>query len=330
VQRLVRLLIVLLLGVVIGVGAYVGGLILTNPGPRDAVGWTLLAPLPSGRGETAAAVAEGQLYVIGGMTGLDGHGSAEVSVYDPVANAWEAAPHLPSPRHHAAAAAVDGTVYLSGGGPTAEDWAPQSILWSLAPGADAWQTLAPMPEGRLGHRMLSVEGRLYVVGGVGSTGDVFIYEPEADAWTTGARMPDPRDHLAAVAVGDEIWAIGGRSAGQIHARVDVYDTTSDAWREGPPLPQPTSGAAEAAIDGVILISGGEDPGGNGSVIDRHWMLDTRAGATAAWEPLSQPPLAVHGAHGAAVDGQFVIAGGATRQGAFSRLSWTISTQAFRP
>jgi N-acetylneuraminic acid mutarotase len=329
VQRLVRLLIVLLLGLVIGVAAYVGGLILTNPGPRDAVGWTLLAPLPSGRGETAAAVADGQLYVIGGMTGLDGHGSAEVSVYDPVANAWEAAPDLPSPRHHAAAAAVDGIVYVSGGGPTAEDWAPQSILWSLPPGADAWQALAPMPEGRLGHRMLSVEGRLYVVGGVGSTGDVLIYEPEADAWTTGARMPDPRDHLAAVAVGDEIWAIGGRSAGQIHARVDIYDTTSDSWRDGPPLPQPTSGAAEAAIDGVILISGGEDPGGSGSVIDRHWMLDTRS-ATAAWEPLSQPPLAVHGAHGAAVDGLFVIAGGATRQGAFSRLSWTISTQAFRP
>jgi hypothetical protein len=39
---------------------------------------------------------------------------------------------------------------------------------------------------------------------------------------------------------------------------------------------------------------------------------------------------VHGAHGAGFDGQFVIAGGATRQGAFSRLSWTITVQAFRP
>jgi N-acetylneuraminic acid mutarotase len=329
-QRIVRVLIVVLLGLVVGVGAYVGGLILTNPGPRDAAGWTLLAPLPSGRGETAAGVADGRLYVIGGMTGLDGHGSAEVSVYDPGANAWEAAPDLPSPRHHAAAAAVDGTVYVSGGGPTAEDWTPQAMLWSLSPGADAWQALAPMPEGRLGHRMLAVEGRLYVVGGLGSTAKVLIYDPATDEWATGTPMPAPRDHLAAVAVGDEIWAIGGRSAGRIHARVDVYDTTSDSWHEGPPLPQPTSGAAEAAIDSVILISGGEDPGGSGAVIDRHWLLDTGAGASAAWEPLSQPPLAVHGAHGAALDGRFVIVGGATRQGAFSRLSWTISAQAYRP
>jgi N-acetylneuraminic acid mutarotase len=110
--------------------------------------------------------------------------------------------------------------------------------------------------------------------------------------------------------------------------VDIYDIAGDSWREGPPLPQPTSGAAEAAIDGVILISGGEDPGGSGSVLDLHWMLDTHS-ATAAWEPLSQPPLAVHGAHGSALNGEFVIAGGATRQGAFSRLSWSITVQAFR-
>jgi N-acetylneuraminic acid mutarotase len=224
---------------------------------------------------------------------------------------------------------VDGTVYVSGGGPTAEDWSPQSMLWSLAPGADAWQALAPMPEGRLGHRMLSVEARLYVVGGVGSTGDVLIYDPTTEAWTTGAPMPATRDHLAAVAVGEEIWAIGGRSSGKNHIRVDIYNTETDSWRAGPPLPEPTSGATEAAIDGVIFVSGGEDPSGSGGVIDRHWQLDTRDQA-AGWQPLSPPPLAVHGAHGAALDRRFLIVGGALRQGAFSRLSWTISAQAFQP
>jgi N-acetylneuraminic acid mutarotase len=329
-QRLVRLAIVVLLGIVVGVAAYVATLLVTNPRPRDAVGWTLLAPLPSGRGETAAAVAGGRLYVIGGMTGLGGQATAEVSAYDPGADSWAAAPALPAARHHAAAAALDGTVYVSGGGPTADDWTPQPMLWSLAPGADAWQPLAPMPEGRLGHRMVAVEGRLYVVGGIGSTADVLIYDPETDSWAKGAPMPAPRDHLAAVVVNPEIWAIGGRSGGQIHSRVDVYDATTDAWREGPPLPEPTSGAAEAAIDGVILISGGEDPRGTGSVIDRHWMLDTGSGQTARWEPLSPPPLPVHGAHGAALDGRFLIVGGALRQGAFSRLSWTITAQAYRP
>jgi len=168
------------------------------------------------------------------------------------------------------------------------------------------------------------------VGGIGSTGAVLVYDPPTDRWATGAPIPASRDHLAAVVIGREIWAIGGRSGGGIHTRVDIYDTTSDSWREGPPLPAPTSGAAEGAVDGVILISGGEDPGGAGGMIDRHWMLDTRLGPTAAWEPLSPPPLAVHGAHGAALDGRFVIVGGALRQGSFSRFSWTVVAQAYRP
>ena len=102
----------------------------------------------------------------------------------------------------------------------------------------------------------------------------------------------------------------------------------DAWRPGPPLPEPTSGAAEAVIDGVIYVSGGEDPGGNGGVIDRHWQLDTGVDDRAAWAPLTPPPLAVHGAHGVAVDGRFLIIGGALRQGAFSSVSWTSANQAY--
>jgi hypothetical protein len=190
--------------------------------------------------------------------------------------------------------------------------------------------MAPMPDARLGHRMVAVGDRLYVVGGIGATASVLIYDPATDTWTTGAAIPASRDHLAAVAVGDEIWAIGGRSGGRNHPRVDIYDTGTDSWREGPPLPEPTSGAAEGVVDGVIYISGGEDPGGAGGVIDRHWMLDTRLGNAAVWEPLSPPPLTVHGAHGAALGGRFLIVGGALRQGAYSRLSWTPSAQAFRP
>lgn len=329
-QRLVRLAVVVLLGIIVGVVVFVAALILTNPGPREAVGWTLLAELPTARGETAAAVAEGRLYVIGGMTGLGGEATDAVSVYDPIGDAWTEVPPLPAARHHAAAAALDGIVYVSGGGPSADDWTPQSTLWALYPGTDTWRELAPMPDARLGHRMVAIDARLYVVGGIGSTALVLVYEPQTDTWATGAAIPATRDHLAAVVVGNEIWVIGGRSGGQIHTRVDIYDTRTDSWREGPPLPEPTSGSAEAVIDRVIFISGGEDPGGTGGVIDRHWMLDTALGPTVAWQPLSPPPLPVHGAHGAALDGSFLIVGGASRQGAFSRLSWTASAQSYRP
>jgi len=328
--RLLRLVLVVLLGLVLGGVAYLAILTLGNPAPRKAAGWTLLATLPTARGETASAVADGRLYVIGGLTGLGGDASAEVSVYDPAGNAWDAGPSVPSARHHAAAVGLNGTVYVSGGGPSASDWTPQPTVWALDTEAGSWMDLAPMPEGRLGHRMLAIDNSLYVVGGIGETGRVLVYDIAGGTWATGAEMPSPRDHLAAVVVDGEIWAIGGRSGGQNHARVDIYDPAADTWREGPPLPEPTSGAAEGVLDGIVLISGGENPGEGGGVIDRHWQLDTTLGEAAAWEPLPPPPLAVHGAHGATLDGRFLIVGGALRQGAFSRFSWTGAAQAYEP
>jgi N-acetylneuraminic acid mutarotase len=324
---LVRLAIVVLLGVVLGVAGYPVAMMLTNPGPRESEAWTLLATLPTARGETAAAVTGDRLYVIGGYTGLGFDASDEVSVYDPATNAWEAGPRLPAGRHHPSAVGLDGTVFVAGGG--AADGTPQATFWSLPAGATAWQELTPMPEGRLGLRMLAIGGKLYVVGGIGGTAAALVYDPVAGTWSSGAEMPTLRDHIAAVAVEDEIWVIGGRTGAQNHARVDIYDPATDSWRDGPPLPEPTSAASDAILDGVIYISGGEDPAG-GVVIDRHWQLDTRLGDAATWEPLAPPPLVVHGAHGAAIDGQFLIVGGALRQGAFSRFSWTGATQAYRP
>ena len=83
---------------------------------------------------------------------------------------------------------------------------------------------------------------------------------------------------------------------------------------GPTCPSPVSGAAEGAVDGVILLSGGEDPGA-GLIIDRHWSLDTNAGAGATWLALAPPPLTVHGAPGVILDGRFIIAGGSPRPAA---------------
>jgi N-acetylneuraminic acid mutarotase len=327
--RLVRIALILLLGLGLIALLYVAALSIGNPAPREAAGWTLLATLPTARGETAAAVTDEHLYVIGGMTGLAGDGSAEVSIYDTAGDTWNVAPALPSPRHHAAAVGLNGTVYVSGGGPSAGDWTPQAELWALDAGGDAWRDLAPMPEGRLGHRMLAIDDRLYVVGGIGDSRRVLVYDVAAVSWSARAEMPaPPRDHVAAVLVDGEIWVIGGRSGGQNYARVDVYNPGADTWREGPPLPEATSGAAAGVLDGRILISGGENPGQGGGVIDRHWQLDTTLGDDAAWEPLSPPPLAVHGAHGATVGGRFLIVGGALRQGAMSRFSWTGANQMY--
>ena len=329
-RRSVRLAIVALLGLLVGVAASLTYLRLTAPAPRPAPGWELLAEMPGPRGETAVAVADGLVYVAGGFTGIDFATTGAVSIYEAASDRWHDGPPLPEPRNHAAAAAHAGVVYVSGG--TAPDGAASDLAWSLAAGGQ-WERIDPMPGPRSGHRMVALGDRLYVIGGVGgpaagagATGRVLIFD---GTWTEGAAMPVNRDHLAVVVVGEEIWAIGGRAAGVNHRRVDIYDPAADAWHSGPPLPEATSGAAEAVLDGVIYISGGEDPA-TGSIVDRHWRLDTSLGDAASWEPLAPPPLAVHGVQGAAIDGRFLVIAGSTRAGGQSNTGWTGATQAFRP
>ena len=330
-RRLLNLAIVAALGLALAVGGYIGLRVATAPTPRPAPGWKLLAEMPNPRGETASAVLDGKVYVAGGYTGLDFETTALVSVYDVATDTWSEGPPLPAPRNHAAAATLDGVLYLSGG--TAPDGRPTDTLWALEVNG-GWTELPPMPGQRSAHRMAALDGRLYVVGGVGGllsgpgmAGLVLVFDPTTASWSQLAGMAPVLDHLGAVVVGDQIWTIGGRANGRSTTFVKVFEPETASWESASSLPDATSGGAEAIIDGVIYLSGGEDPA-SGTIVDRHWRLDTSAGRSAPWEVLPPPPLAVHGVPGIAVDEAFLVIGGSTRSGGESATAWTGAVQAF--
>src|ERR1700756_2257085 len=89
--------------------------------------WKTLAPLPSNRGAAVAVEAGGKIYVIGGVTTVEGSkdpfftffGPCRVlatnDVYDPATNKWESRRSMDVPRNHAFAGAVDGKIYVIGG-----------------------------------------------------------------------------------------------------------------------------------------------------------------------------------------------------------------------
>jgi len=316
-------------------------LLTHRPQPRRVEGWSLGPPLPKARGELATAIGyvrpcrtspcadSEHLFVLGGLVGFY-QPQSRVEIYDPTRMSWAAGPSLPAPRHHLAAARLGDELFVSGGADIAgahlghQYWPPHNDFWRLIPGADAWQSLPPMIEPRWGHRMVAHDGRLYVIGGRGRSGRVLIYTP-GEGWRLGAEMPRVRDHLSVVEVGGKLWAIGGRDPNSV-ARVDIYDPAADVWRPGPDLPHPTSGAAEVVVDEMIFIFGGEDPDFlSGEVKDRHWRLDTRREPW-QWEPAPIPPLAVHGTNAALLQDAIVIAGGATRHGAWTAAGLTDALQ----
>jgi hypothetical protein len=321
-RRVARWLGVVVVVASVVVALAIAALVATRPTATDTSGWELLSPMPSRRGEVAAAVtADRRLIVVGGLTGV-GRTTDEVALYSHTEGRWQAGPSLPERRPHVAAETLGSDVYVSGGAAGTLRWDPTVTVWRLGPQRSAWEEAPAMPEGRWGHRLVALSGRLYVVGGHGDSAAVLVFDP-VDGWSVGAELPRPRDHLGAVAFDGEIWAIGGRDR-HITDQVDIYDRAEDRWRPGPPLPAATSAAAVGVADGTIVVVGGEDPAVvGGGIVHRHWRL---ADDRDRWEPLLPPPLVTHGSADGVLDGRLVIAGGASRQGALSPTSWTATTQ----
>jgi hypothetical protein len=295
---------------------------VTNPKPLYNRAWSRLTDMPSARGEVAAANVGARFVVAGGLHGVGGVSNA-VDVYETENDRWKRGVSLPRGVHHAAAAAVDGWVYVSGGAFAATDWTPRDVVWRSRPGGE-WLTVQKMPEGRQGHAMVARDESLYVIGGVGKTDRTYRYTP-GRGWAALAPLPGGRDHLRAVAWGDRIWVLGGRSGDPV-TRVDVYDPRKDDWRSGPPLPRPMSAMAVGVVGGQLHVIGGEDPDLiGGGVIASHFVLQR---GQKRWTERPRPLLPVHGAGYCVQGDRLFIAGGASRQGALSTVSWTDLTEVF--
>jgi N-acetylneuraminic acid mutarotase len=327
-RRLVRFVLRLLIVVVIAVALAVVILRLTNPSPEASIGWNGGAPMPDARGETASAVVDGRLVVVGGLRGVTTVSDA-VSIYDIERDRWTRGPTLSvGGRHHAAAAAADGRVYLSGGASSVTDWTARTDLVSFDPDG-GWAPERAMPEGRQGHAMVAIGDELYVVGGAGGTDRTLIYDISNSRWSFGAPLPEGRDHIRAVVWEGRIWALGGRD-GEPTRRVDIYDPETDEWSSGPPLPEAMSAMAVGILREELFVVGGEDPRFiRGHVSNDHFMLAlTEPDRQRRWVRRPQPMLAVHGGAYGTSGRSLVTAGGASRHGALSIVSWTNVTQVF--
>jgi N-acetylneuraminic acid mutarotase len=297
-------------------GALVAALALLLPAfAAGAIGnWKRGAPLPLARGEVAAAVAEGRIYVIGGFT-AQGENSTTVQAFNPGTNTWSQEADLPLPVDHTMAAGYRGRVYVAGGyGPG------RSRLTTLfAFMGDGWTRLASMPEQRAAGGAAIVNGKLYVVGGTtGSTigaapttlaKTMLVYDIARDRWTS-RRGPTPREHLGVTALGGKIYAVAGRTAGfDTNMRVvEVFNPRTGRWSKLPRVPGKRGGTGAAGTGRWIVSVGGEAPSGTIRTAYRYDVKRRR------WSRLPNLPTARHGLGVAAVGGKVYVLGGGTSPG----------------
>jgi non-specific serine/threonine protein kinase len=77
--------------------------------------WVRLADMPTARGGVAAAIADGNIFALGGERPTTVLGTIET--YNVASGTWSSAPHMRTPRHGSTAETIGRTLYSLGGAP---------------------------------------------------------------------------------------------------------------------------------------------------------------------------------------------------------------------
>jgi N-acetylneuraminic acid mutarotase len=265
-----------------------------------ADGWRAHAPLPIARTEVAAAVLNGQIFVVGGYL-ADGSSTNEVDIYLPAADRWFRAPNLPAAVNHTAATSVGGRLFVAGG------YGAERSAFVFD--GKRWRTLH-LPAARGAAGAAALRGVGYVVGGRGVGG----LAKSVLAWN-GKRWrilpgPTPREHLAVTAARGRVYAVGGRKAGY-DTNLDIVESWAPGekrWRREAPLPEARGGTGAAAVGGTIVSVGGEAPSGTLRAV---FAFDV---TRRTWRRLADLPTPRHGLGVVSFKGSVYVIGGGPQPG----------------
>jgi non-specific serine/threonine protein kinase len=270
-----------------------------SPSPPAAGGdatspWRAVRDAPSARQEVASTVADGVVWVLGGVVGNSS--TAKVEGYDPAIDTWKSGPDLPVPLHHAMAVTYGRDIFVMGGWvPDGGNLTAQTSNRVFALRGNRWVEQPPMNAPRAAGAAAVVGNRLVVVGGqangqlVGTT-EIF----DGTRWIRAPGMPTPRDHLTAVADDRFVYAIGGRAltSDRNLGAFERFDPATGKWTSGPAMSTPRGGLGAAIVNGKVFAVGGETPT---QVLGTVEAFDLDTGT--AWSPV--PPMRTP-RHGVAV------------------------------
>ena len=175
--------------------------------------WTYKAPMPTGRGFTSGAVADGKIYMVGGFLTHNSVTQAN-EMYDPALDTWTTMAGMPEGRCANATCTYDGKIYVFGGISPNPYATAKDNVYVYDPQTDAWTQKADMPYENAFSGVAVVNDTIYMIGGMHSYNSppistVMAYHPLTDTWDEKDPMPTARGMLSACAVDGKIYAIGG-------------------------------------------------------------------------------------------------------------------------
>jgi len=217
--------------------------------------WEQLPSMSTGRSECGLAVADGQLYVLGGETST--RRSIACEAFDPNARCWKELSYMIMADGGCAAAAAAGKVYAVmrlGATAIARRNLARCTCFDLV--ARRWEALPPMRQldactARLAAATLN--GKLYVIGE--SSGLITCFEPVAGRWDllrpradVHERAPTSYSHAGAAAAAGRIFIVGGYDPEMDRTTAASFDLHVRRWEALPHLSLTRIDCAVAAIE----------------------------------------------------------------------------------
>jgi hypothetical protein len=241
-------------------------------------GWREGPMLPAGVSEHAAVIANGYLYVIGGMS--DSLPSNKIYYArlraDGSLRPWqESAVNLPDSVWGHTALAVNGKLFVAGGSNTSDTTAVNTV-YSCEINPDG--TLSAfttetnvLPANRNNHSMVANGSRIYVLGGYNETlapVDTILYADVSlggvlGSWQFGGTMPEPLYAHATTIQNSVITLIGGYNDDQYFSvqyayMADITTGPAFTWIQSGLYFEHWAGSAAFATDGKVFTVGGTD------------------------------------------------------------------------
>jgi len=247
-----------------------------------------LPTLPAGRSGLGAAMVDGTIWVVGGLTAAD-TSSSTIWAYSPsrgVTGTW----NLPFRTHDLSAVAAGGRVYVIGGGAftSLDTFGSFAVPPRTSGGTTVTFTKAgttPQPYSDAWAGMWN--GAMTIVGGFNDqSASNRVWQYLSGNWKVQSTLP-VGVRYAGVAVSGDLYVVGGfdgNNSGLGSQTSGVYAVTSGSGvRRLATLPQPLERAAAAVIGNTLYVFGGYNGSSYSSAI---LALDT---ATNSWSTAGHLP-----------------------------------------
>jgi hypothetical protein len=233
----------------------------------------------SARDSHASVIANGYMYIIGGLNGATPQATvqyAKINANGNVGN-WTTTTALPANRVGASAVYANGYIYVTGGSTDNTAANAQDTIYYAKVNPDGtinnWNTSAnPVNFGgsikRWGHQSVAYNGYLYFVSGYNTsgTGSFTVYYSKLNSdgsngtWAITSPLAHNHGDFSIAVANGYIYALGGAPANfNEYAKINTNGTVA-SWADTTAFPVSRTAPGVAVVNGYLYVIGGSNNG----------------------------------------------------------------------